>query len=84
MDARRIDQRDEGAGDAGRARAAVGFEHVAVDEDRPLAERVEIDDGPQAAADQPLDFGRAAVESCRRARAAFAGWCCRAACCIRP
>ena len=58
----RVDQRDEGAGDAGGARAAVGFQHVAIDGDRPLAERVEIDDRPQAAADQPLDFGGAAVD----------------------
>ncbi len=78
-----VDQRDERAGDAGGARAAVGFEHVAVERDRALAERVQIDDRPQAAADQPLDFRGAAVDLAAR-RGACAGWCCRAACRIRP
>ena len=32
-------QRDERAGDRRRARAAVGLDDVAVDPDRPLAER---------------------------------------------
>ena len=49
-----VDQGDQGAGDAGRARAAVGFKHVAVDRDRPLAERNQIDHGSQATADEPL------------------------------
>ncbi len=53
---------DERAVDGRGARAAVGFEHVAVDPERALAELVEIDDGPQAAADQPLDLDAAAVD----------------------
>ncbi len=44
------------------ARAAVGFEHVAIDGDRPLADGRQVDHRPQAAADQPLDFRRAAVD----------------------
>ena len=34
----------------------------------PLAQRVQIDDRPQAAADQPLNFGRAAVDFAARSR----------------
>ena len=44
------------AGDRGAARAAVGLEHVAVDVDAALAERLEVDDRAQRAADQPLDL----------------------------
>src|SRR3974390_2128068 len=47
------------AGDRGRARAAVGLQHVAVDRDRALAERLHVDHRAQAAADQPLDLLRA-------------------------
>ena len=36
--AMRVGQRDEAAGDGGRARAAVGLDHVAVDPHRALAE----------------------------------------------
>lgn len=50
------------AGDAGGASAAVGFQHVAIERDRALADRVEIDDRPQAAADQPLNLRRAAID----------------------
>ena len=54
-------QRHPGAGDRGGARAAIGLDHVAVDRDLPLAELLQVDHGAQAAADQPLDFDRAAT-----------------------
>src|SRR5262249_54817689 len=54
-------QRDPGARDRGRARAAVGLDHVAIDGDLALAERREIDHGAQAAADQALDLDGAAA-----------------------
>ena len=54
-------QRDPGAGDRGGAGAAVGLDHVAIDGDLPLAERRQVDDGAQAAADQALDLDRAAA-----------------------
>ena len=54
----RATRRDVGAADRGAARAAVGLEHVAVELDRALAERLEVDDGAQRAADQPLDLDR--------------------------
>src|SRR2546423_5627324 len=50
---------DVRAGDRGAARAAVGLEDVAVDPERALAERLEIDHRPQRTADQPLDRARA-------------------------
>ena len=52
-------QRHPGAGDRGGAGAAVGLEHVAIDHDLLLAERGEIGDGAERAADQPLDLLRA-------------------------
>src|SRR5918995_2562023 len=42
--------------DRGAARAAVCLEHVAVEPHRSLAERFEVDDGTERAADQPLDL----------------------------
>ena len=54
-------QRDVAAGDRRAAGAAVGLEHVAVDVDAALAQRLEVDDDPQRAADQPLDLDPAAV-----------------------
>jgi hypothetical protein len=51
--------------DRGAARAAVGLEHVAVDPQRALAERIEIDHRAQAATDQPLDLERAARRAAR-------------------
>src|SRR6185312_552056 len=57
-----IDDGDEGAVDGGGARAAVGFQHVAIDPQGPFAELAEIDGGPQAPADQPLNLHRAAVD----------------------
>ena len=54
-------ERDPGAGDRSGAGSAVGLDDVAVDGDLTLAERLEIDHRAQAAADQALDFDRAAV-----------------------
>src|SRR5690606_28320018 len=45
----------------GRARAAVGLDDVAVDPDLDFAHRFEVRDRAQRAADQPLDFLRAAA-----------------------
>ena len=55
----RVGERDVAAGDRGRARAAVGLQHVAIERDGALAERLQIDDRAQRAADQALDFLRA-------------------------
>ena len=49
---------DVRARDRGAARAAVGLEHVAVEPERPLAERLEVAHRAQGAADQPLDLDR--------------------------
>ncbi len=51
-----VGERDVRAGDRGRAGAAVGLEHVAVELDRVLAERLVVDDRAQRAADQPADL----------------------------
>ena len=56
----RIGQRHIGAGDRGGAGAAIGFEHVAIERDLVLAQRLHVDHGAQRAADQALDFLRAA------------------------
>ena len=61
IQARQSRQRDPGAGDRGRAGAAIGLDHVAVDGDLAFAERLQVDDGAQRAADQALDFLRAAA-----------------------
>ena len=55
-------ERDVGAGDRRAARAAVGRQHVAVEVDRALAERLEVDRDAQRAPDQALDLDRAPVE----------------------
>src|SRR5579884_743127 len=47
---------DVGAADRRAARAAVGLEDVAVEPERPRAERLEIDDRANRTADQPLDL----------------------------
>ena len=65
-------ERDVAAGDRRAARAAVGLQHVAVDVDRALAERREVDDAAQRAADQALD-----LDACARRGGP---WRCRAAC----
>ena len=78
-------ERHEAAGDRGAARAAVGLEHVAVDPDRALAERLEVDHAAQRAADQALDLDGAAVGAALRdvARASARPWT-RAASRTRP
>ena len=53
-------QRHPGAGDRRGAGAAVGLDDVAVEGDLPLAERLQVGDGAQGAADQPLDLLAAA------------------------
>ena len=52
----RVMQRDPRAGDRGGARAAIGLQHVAIDDDLLLAERGKIGDGAERAADQALDL----------------------------
>src|SRR5690606_32741373 len=47
---------DEGTGDRGGAGAAIGFEHVAIEDDLVFPQRGHIDDGPERAPDQALDF----------------------------
>src|SRR4051794_1320912 len=49
---------DVRAGDRGAARTAVGLQHVTVEIDGPLPERLEVDDAAEGAADQPLDLDR--------------------------
>src|SRR4029078_11551743 len=56
-------ERHVGAGDRRAAGPAVGLEDVAVDPDRPLAERLEVDDYAERPADQPLNLDRAAVRA---------------------
>src|SRR5215211_280690 len=53
--------RDINAGDRGRPCAAVGLQDVAVEPERALAERVEVGDGANGAADQSLDLDRPAL-----------------------
>src|SRR5947209_15143966 len=47
---------DVRTGDRGAARAAVRLQHIAVEVDGPLAERLEVDDAAQRAPDQSLDL----------------------------
>src|SRR5579884_702404 len=61
---------DVGARDRRAARAAVRLEHVAVEPQRALAERLEVAGGAQGAADEPLDLDRPPLLS---ARACLAG-----------
>ena len=83
--AQAVMQRDPAAGDRGGARAAVGLDHVAIDGDLLLAERLQVDHGAQRAADQPLDLQRAAALLARpRPRGACARRSSAAACRIRP
>src|SRR5919108_533014 len=56
----RVVQRQEAPTDRGGAGAAVGLEHVAVDDDLPLPQRHHVARGAQGPADQPLDLLRAA------------------------
>ena len=58
----RVGERDVGAGDRRGAGAAVGLQHVAVDHDRVLAERLGVDDGAERTADEPRDLVRAPAD----------------------
>ncbi len=68
----RVGERDVRAGDRRRARAAVGLQHVAVDHDRVLAERLGVDDRAQGAADEPGDLVRASADLALHALAVVA------------
>ena len=75
---------DEGAGDGGGARAAVGLNNVAIEPDGALAKLLQVGDGAQRAADQAGNFERAAGLAFRaRPRAACAARWRAAACRIR-
>ena len=52
----RVLERHPGAGDRRGAGAAIGLDDVAIDDDLALAQGLEVDHRPEAAADQPLDF----------------------------
>ncbi len=52
---------DVRARDRSAARAAVGLDHVAVEPEGALAERLEVAHRPQRTSDQPLDLDRAAA-----------------------
>src|SRR4051812_23101058 len=71
----RAARRDVRAADRRAARAAVGLQHVTVEPERPLAERFEVEDRTNRAADQPLNLdGAAALLPARRlALSAVAG-----------
>src|SRR5205085_10693173 len=56
-----------------RARAAVGLQHIAVEMDRPLPERREIDDRAERATHQPLNLLRASALLAARRLAIGAG-----------
>ena len=49
-------QRDKSTGDARRARAAIGLDHVAIDLDGAFAQCFQIHHRAQGAPDQALDF----------------------------
>ena len=81
--AERVVQRDVAAADRRGTRTAVGLQHVAVDDDRALAEHRQVAHRPQRPADEPLDLLRAPAAAPaprgRRARASS-----RAASSTRP
>ncbi len=52
----RIDQRNISAGNGRSAGAAIGLQHIAIQGNGPLAQGFQVDDGPQAAANQALDL----------------------------
>src|SRR5262245_47324385 len=56
-----VDEGDEGAIDAGGARAAVGLEDVAIEPEGAFADLIEVDNGPQAAANEPLNLDATAI-----------------------
>ena len=53
-------------GDRRAACAAVGLEHIAVEPERPLAERLEVADRAERTADEPLDLDRPPVRTAAR------------------
>jgi hypothetical protein len=59
--AERPRRRDPRAGDRGAAGAAVGLQHVAIDPQRPLSERLEVEHRAQRPPDQPLDLDGSAL-----------------------
>ena len=52
----RVVQCEIAAADRRRAGAAVGLQHVAVDDDLPLAQHDDVAHAPQRPADEPLDL----------------------------
>ena len=70
---------------AARARAAVGLQHVAIELDGALAQRLQVEHGAHRAADQALDFlGAAALLAAGRLAVAAGVGGRAAACRIRP
>ena len=65
-------ERDPGAGDGCRARATIGLNDIAIDGNLAFAEFLQIDHGAECAADETLDFLRAAGRMARRDFAAGA------------
>ena len=57
-----VGERHVGAGDGRGAGAAVGLQHVAVEHDGVLAQGLGVDDGAQAAPDEPADLVGAAAD----------------------
>ena len=49
-------KRGAGPGNGCRARAAIGLEHIAVEDDGTLAERLHVDHGAQRASNEPLNL----------------------------
>ena len=68
-----VGERDTTAGDARRASAAIGLEHVAIDSDGVLPERHRGHRGAKRAADETLDFLGAAAGPVPLARRPFDG-----------
>lgn len=52
---------DKSARDTGGPRPTVGVQNVTIDPNRPTIERLQIHHGPQASADEPLDFDRSPI-----------------------
>jgi len=69
----RVLRRDKCTGDAGRARTAIGLQHVAVQVDGALAEFFEVKHRPHGSSDQTLDFLGAARLFAARCLAVAAG-----------
>jgi hypothetical protein len=57
----RVDQRDKPARDTGRPRAAIGLQNIAIDGDGQLAERFQVGNRSETAADQALNFRGASI-----------------------